>query len=142
LVAPAGAGAAVGLVFLVWAQEFAQASLGTGLVAEFLVELPISGHQGWGALQDEGVFLVAIAFMGQGDNTCKCMDIILYCRERVIQAAGDLLGFEALEEQADGLNAMGLSGSHILLLAAGGDDQAASAQGQDIAHHRPETAVE
>jgi hypothetical protein len=26
LVAPAGAGAAVGLVFLVWAQEFAQAS--------------------------------------------------------------------------------------------------------------------
>ena len=60
----------------------------------------------------------------------------------MVESAGNLIGFLALEEEANGLYAMGLSGTDVLLLAARGDLDAATAQDGDVADQGAEAAVE
>ena len=60
----------------------------------------------------------------------------------MVETAGDLVGLEPLEVEAHGLDAVGLAGADVLLLAAGGDLDLAAAQGLDVADDGADAAVE
>jgi len=92
-----------------------------GLVLEFVVEFPISGHERAGTADHEGDLVASIALVDEDHNTCKYRDIVLDGTEGMIEAAGDLVGLETSKVEAHGLDAMGLAGADVLLLAAGGD---------------------
>ena len=123
-------------------QDLVEASPRGGLGLEFAVELAIGGDQGAGAAHDEGDLVVGVALVDEEHDTCKCRDIVLNGAEGVIEPAGDLVGLEPLEVEAHGLDAVGLAGADVLLLAAGGDFDLAAAQGLDIADDGADPAVE
>ena len=60
----------------------------------------------------------------------------------MVQTPGDLVGLQSLEIEAQGLNAMGLARSDVLLLAAGGNGDVAAAESLDIANDGTDPAVE
>jgi hypothetical protein len=60
----------------------------------------------------------------------------------MIEPEGDLLRFESLEIEADGLDAVRLSGTDVLLLAAAGHGQSLAAEVLDIADDGAYAAVE
>src|SRR5262249_11344716 len=62
--------------------------------------------------------------------------------DRVIESAGDLVGFEALDIESHGLDTVSLAGADVLLLAAGGNGDVATTQRLDIADDGAEAAVE
>ena len=53
--------------------------------------------------------------------------------ERMVEPAGDLVGLEPLEVEANGLNAVGLPGADVTLLTAGGDFDLPLAEFLDVA---------
>src|SRR5262249_15467349 len=124
------------------AEDFTQARLGGALPAELLVELPIGGDQGRGATDDEGDLVGAVAFLGQEDDAGEGGHIVFNGAQGMVQGPGDLLGFLALEEEADRLDAVRLTGADVLLLAAAGDREAAAAEGGHVADDGAQAAVE
>ena len=119
-----------------------QASLRGRLDPVLVVELAVGCDQGAGAAHDEGDLVVAVALVGEENDTCECRDVVLNGTERVIETAGDLVGLEALEVESHGLDAVSLAGADVLLLTAAGDVDAALAKGLDIAHDGADAAVE
>ena len=112
------------------------------MAAKLLVELAIGSNQGWGAADDEGDLVGAIAFVGEDDDAGKGCHVVFDGAEGVVQGASDFLGLLALEEEAHGLDAVGLSRADVLLLAAAGDGQAATAESGNVADDGADTAVE
>ena len=123
-------------------QDLSQASPCGGFGLVFAVELAVGRDQRAGAAHDEGDLVIAVALVGEKDDTCECRDVVLNATDRVIETAGDLIGFEALDVESHGLDAVGLAGADVLLLAAGGDGDVAAAQGLDIADDGAQAAVE
>jgi hypothetical protein len=128
--------------FLDAAEDFAEAGLGGALAAELFVELTIGRDQGGGAMNDKCDLVGSISFVGEEDDAGKGGDVVLDGAEGVVEVAGNLVGLLALEEEADGLHAMSLSGADVLLLAACGNLEAAAAQDGDVADEGAEAAVE
>src|SRR5262249_21721251 len=113
-----------------------------GLSREFAGELAVGSNEGVGAAHHEGDLVVSVALVGEDDDACKRINIVFNGAEGVIEPAGDLVGFEALKEEAHRLNPVGLGRSDVLLLAAGGDFDLAAAQGSDLADDRADPTVE
>jgi hypothetical protein len=128
--------------FLDATEDFAKAGSGRGLRTELLMELAIGRDQGGGTMNDKRDLVGSISFVGQEDDPGEGGDVVLDGAEGVIENAGNLVGLLALEEEADGLHAMGLSGADVLLLAACGDLEAAAAQDSDVPDEGAEAAVE
>src|SRR5262249_34662226 len=73
---------------------------------------------------------------------CKSCDIVLDGSEGNVDAPGRPVRLESLRVDAHGLNAVGLAGTDVLLLAPGRDGDLAPAQGPDIADDGADPAVE
>src|SRR5271165_2393967 len=123
-------------------QDFSEAALGPGFGLVLAVKLAVGGDQGTRAAHDEGDLVIPVALVGEKNDTCECRDVVFNATDCVIELARDLIGFEALDVESDGLDAVGLAGANVLLLAAGGDGDVAAAQGVDIADDGDEAAVE
>jgi hypothetical protein len=124
------------------AEEFAEAGLGGRLPAELFVQLPIGGDQGGGAMNDKSDLVSTITFLDEEDDAGEGGHVVLDGAEGMVQLAGDFVGLLALEEQAHGLDAVGLTGTDVLLLTARGDLETAATEGSDIADDGADTAVE
>jgi hypothetical protein len=112
------------------------------LALELGEELAIGGDQRAGAAHDEGDLVIAIALIDQERNTCECSNIVLDGTESMVQAAGDFVGLQPLEVEADGLDTVGLAGADVLLLATARDLDTSLPQGIDIAHDGTDPAIE
>ena len=112
------------------------------MVAEVLVELPVAGHEGSGAMDDKSDLVRSITLLGEKDDAGESGHVVLDRAQGVVKLAGDLLGLLALEEEAHRLDAVGLAGADVLLLTARGDLQAAAAEGGDVADNGADAAVE
>ena len=123
-------------------QDLSQALLGGRFDPVFAVEFAVGRDQRAGAAHDEGDLVIAIALVGEKNDTCECRDVVLNATDCVIEPAGDLVGFEALDVESHGLDAVGLARADVLLLAAGGNGDVAATQGLDIADDGAEAAVE
>ena len=124
------------------APDLRQPAARGALALELGEELAIGGDQGAGAAHDEGDLVIAVALIDQERNTCECGDIVFDGTESMVQAAGDLVGLQPLEVEADGLDTVGLAGADVLLLAAARDLDTATAEGIDIAHDGADPAIE
>jgi hypothetical protein len=127
--------------FLDAAEDFAEAGPGGALRTKLFVELTIGRDQGGGPVNDKCDLIGSITFVGEEDDTGEGSDIVLDGAEGVVESTGNLVGLLALEEEADGLHAMGLSGADVLLLAARGDLDAAPAQDGDVADQSAEAQL-
>ena len=124
------------------AQDFRQAAACCRFVTVLVEELAIGCDQWTGPAHDEGDLVVAVALVDQECNTCECGNVVFNGAERMIETACDLVGLQPLEIKADGLDAVGLPGADILLLAAAGDLDTALPEGIDIADDGPDAAIE
>ena len=123
-------------------QDLAEASLRGGLVAELVVEFAIGGDQGAGAADHEGDLVVGVAAVGEEHDASEGREVVLDGAESMVEPAGDLVGLEALQVEANGLNAVGLSGTDVPLLTACGDFDAPFAEFLDVADDGADAAVE
>jgi hypothetical protein len=122
--------------------DLAEASLRAAFAVEVSKQLPVSGDQDAGALDDEGDLVIAVALAGEEDDTGKGGKVVFDRAEGVIEGTSDLVGLGTQEEESDGLGAMGEAGSDVLLLAAGGNLDAGAAEDLDVADEGAQAAVE
>ena len=116
--------------------------MGDFVRGELVVQCAVCGDEGTGAADDEGDFVVAIFLFGEENDAGEGAAVVLDGGERVIESAGDLVGFEASEEESHGLNAVGLPGTDVLLLAARRNFDATFAEDADIANDGADAAIE
>jgi hypothetical protein len=122
--------------------DLAEPSLSTAFALEISKQLPVSGHQRAGTLDDERDFVIAVAFAREEDNTGKGGQVVFDRSQSVIETMGDLVRLEALQEQPNRLGAMGLSRSDVLLLATCGHLDAGAVQDLDVADDGAQGTVE
>ncbi|MCX6878753.1 MAG: hypothetical protein NTW21_33820 [Verrucomicrobia bacterium] len=84
----------------------------------------------------------AEAVAGAVDGAGEMVEITLHGAQRVVDVAGDFLGFLALEPEADGHALVGEGGADVFLLAAGGNVDVELFEGADVAADGAHVATE
>jgi len=124
------------------AEDFLEPLPRGAFALEVLEELAIGGDEDAGAAQEKSDLVIFVAFLHEQSDSGKSRNVVFDGGERMIKSSGDLVGFVALEIETNGLNAMGLSGPDVLLLAARGDFDVALAKCLDIANDGADAAIE